>query len=214
MHVSAEIRWFWNTGRVPALADWFSDADLHGCPAGGGGVRTDFYLRDAAQAELGLKRRGGKQGTEIKGLVETVPNGCEVRPFDGSVEIWTQWTSAALALDSALVVEVEKRRWLRKFDATTGQARELALGADERVIDDSPPPERGCHVEYTEVRLGSSRWVSFGFESFGSLATVIDSLQRTATALALPHPPALENGAIASYPSWLRNAAHAVQRPT
>ena len=73
MLVSAELRWFWRGG-VPAAVDaWFWKREI---PAGGGNVRTDEYLVDRSQIELGLKKRGTKPGIEIKGLVgrrEAVP---------------------------------------------------------------------------------------------------------------------------------------------
>src|SRR3982751_1191157 len=42
--------------------------------AGGGRPREDVYLRDDRQAALGIKRRGGRPGVEVKGLVELDPD--------------------------------------------------------------------------------------------------------------------------------------------
>jgi hypothetical protein len=60
MEVSAEIRWYWQ-GEGPAnLREWFGSAECHGCIAGGGGFRSDAYLSDPEQAELGIELRGNK----------------------------------------------------------------------------------------------------------------------------------------------------------
>jgi hypothetical protein len=58
MQVSAEIRWFWRDAPPAGLEDWFRDAGVHGCPADDEETRTDVYLREPGQVELGLKRRG------------------------------------------------------------------------------------------------------------------------------------------------------------
>ena len=83
MQVSAEIRWFWKGVLPPELLVWFQRAERHSCAGGGGSVRTDAYLRDARQSELGLKLRGGKKGVEIKGLVAVIADGCQASPFIG-----------------------------------------------------------------------------------------------------------------------------------
>src|SRR5262245_44954616 len=61
MQVSAETRWFWSES-VDAFREWFGGSAAHGGKEAGGGAasRTDEYLRDPKQAELGIKKRGGK----------------------------------------------------------------------------------------------------------------------------------------------------------
>ena len=120
MQVSAEIRWFWRSAPPTGLEDWFCKAESHGCPAGGGKAREDAYLRDLSQPELGLKRRGGKKGVEVKGLVAVLWSGLVVAPFAGPIEIWSKWTSETLELNSVIIVE--KLRWLRKFDTSSSCA--------------------------------------------------------------------------------------------
>jgi hypothetical protein len=55
MEVSAEIRWFWQGAGPAGLQGWFNLAEFHDCAAGGGGMRTDAYLSEPQQAELGIK---------------------------------------------------------------------------------------------------------------------------------------------------------------
>src|SRR3954463_15054929 len=70
--LSAEVRWF-GLGSFPDdLRDWFLDpAGAFAYPAGGGHSRTDVYLR-FKEPELSIKRRGGKTGFEVKGLVDVI----------------------------------------------------------------------------------------------------------------------------------------------
>lgn len=58
MQLSAEIRWFWQVAIPSSFEMWFH-AGLGGCPTGGGKTRSDEYLYQQDQPELGLKRRGG-----------------------------------------------------------------------------------------------------------------------------------------------------------
>ena len=73
MRMSAEIRWFWAGRPPPSFAAWFRDAGPSWGGASDSKTRTDEYLRDPAQTTLGIKRRGGSQGLEIKGLISTRP---------------------------------------------------------------------------------------------------------------------------------------------
>jgi len=203
MQVSAEIRWFWMGPGPCELDAWFRDPERHPCPPGGGGSRTDEYLRDEGQEELGIKRRGGQKAIEVKGLVAELG---EIRtaPFVGRVELWTKWTSEALEVPPAATVRTDKRRWVRKF-STDGQVPvEVALDGSERPVTGSPPA-RGCNVELTEVRIGSVWW-TLGFESFGSIDTVEADLGTVAALIARERrPPSLDGWKLASYPRWLRS---------
>jgi len=205
MEISAEVRWFWQ-GKGPAnMQEWFSNAEFHDCTAGGGGLRTDAYLSDPKQAELGIKLRGNKPGVEVKGLVAVLAEGCRDRPFAGPIEIWTKWSSEALPLMGAALISVNKRRWLRKFDTAGPKVREIALDAQELPVNEDQLPEEGCNVEYTMISIeGFTPWVTLGFEAFGTLDTVTSSLRRTTARLSLRPPPALADCWCASYPAWLQ----------
>src|SRR4030095_7381555 len=116
MQISAEIRWFWRDVAPASLEQWFSSTKVHSCPPGGGNWRDDAYLKDSAQVELGVKRRGSKPGVEVKGLVTVLPAHLNAEPFEGPIELWTKWTSELLQLPPHLIILTKKQRWLRKFD--------------------------------------------------------------------------------------------------
>ena len=197
--VSAELRWFWKNALPDGLEAWFRSGSI---PPGGGLRRSDEYLVDRKQVELGVKVRGGSTGVEIKGLV-TVRDSTPA-PFDGRVQIWCKWTSAALTIDHLPRMVVHKTRWVRKYDSSGPHFAEVALDEHERPIHVTDrPPGRGCQVELVEVNLDNGRaWSSIGFESFGDLATVEESLRRTVAHLA-PTVPAFARGLELSYPAWL-----------
>ena len=90
MQVSAEIRWYWRKTPPLKLEHWFRSFDFHGLVAGGGNLREDEYFRDPSQGELGLKRRGGKPGIEVKGLVAADWGTLAAEPFTGRIELWTK----------------------------------------------------------------------------------------------------------------------------
>lgn len=204
MQISAEIRWFWRDALPAGLQDWFCGITNHDCKAGGGDTRQDLYLRDASQIELGIKQRGEKSGIEVKGLVATIEEGLAEGPFQGQLELWTKWTSAALTLPANSTIATNKRRWLRKFDTGAATPQEIALGVDERPLN-QPYPARGCNVEVTEIRLADRGevWWTLGFESFGSIATVETDLRIVSKEMARRQPPALAEGLLRSYPAWL-----------
>ena len=207
MQVSAEIRWFWREGAEPhELKDWFCTEHAHGCLAGGGNEagRLDEYQSEPGQLELGVKLRGGKRGVEVKGLVEAVSDELAIPPFAGPIELWTKWTSHALALNSSMTVSTKKRRWLRKFDTASGPPKEIPLDANENPAGQQALPVLGCNVELTHLELPDGRiWWTFAFEAFGRVQTVAGSLRATSSELARRKPPAFGAAFVASYPAWL-----------
>ncbi len=208
MVVSAEVRWFWKDALPQGLDAWFRSGLF---PPGGGTPRRDEYLVDAAQPELGLKKRGATPGVEVKGLVAV--RGTLAAPFSGHVQIWSKWTSHALTIDHLPRIVVEKTRWLRKYDTSGPRVSEVPLDGDERPLQ-SPQRAlaRGCQFELVALRLadGGGAWWSLGFEAFGDLATIEESLQRTVASVA-PSVPPLTDGRELSYPAWL---AEVGSRPT
>lgn len=210
MQVSAEIRWFWPNKEPTDLARWFKDQTVHNLPAGGGESRTDLYLVDPNQIELGIKSRGGKSGIEVKGLVSTLEPGLINPPFSGPIELWTKWSSSSLHLESDETVRIEKTRWLRKFDTSTECPREIELDSAERPRSGEPFPKSGCNVEFTALTIaGHHPWWTLGFEAFGSLGEVAQSLQAVALLLVGRNPPTLEDGLRSSYPEWLTEHSQA-----
>lgn len=202
--ISAEARWFWRQDLPPAVEAWFREGMS---PPGGGQPRTDEYLLDRLQRELGIKMRGGGRGVEVKGLVARREH--VSAPLQGRVEIWSKWISGALSIDRLPCVAVRKTRWLRKYDTSGGQVIEVPLDAEERPTD-SPQHiiERGCQFELVALTIGpdDNVWWSVGFEAFGELDTIEDSLHRTLVYVA-PRAPALDDGLELSYPEWLAEFA-------
>jgi len=196
--VSAELRWFWKDVLPPGLEAFFRDGPY---PPGGGLPRDDEYLVDRGQGELGLKKRGSKDGIEVKGLV--AGRGISPSPFDARVQIWCKWTSATLTIEHLPRLVVHKIRWLRKFDTTGSDTSEVELDDQERPrLSPDRLPERGCHFELVDLRVNDSRWWTLGFEAFGELDTIEDSLDRTVRHLARSRPT-FAAGLELSYPAWL-----------
>ncbi|HVR25358.1 MAG TPA: hypothetical protein VMU26_18795 [Candidatus Polarisedimenticolia bacterium] len=165
----------------------------------------DEYLCDGRQSELGLKRRGGKPGVEVKGLVDLSFSTLDAGDFVGPIELWTKWTTEILELESKLTIPVKKVRWLRKFDTTLPVVAEVPLDSREQPLGGSLLPARGCNVELTQIDLPEGQiWWSFGFESFGTIQTVAKDLEAAAIMLTKRGTPPLQIGLLASYPSWLR----------
>jgi hypothetical protein len=204
MQVSAEIRWFWPESSVPTpIGDWFIQS-LRGQNEGGPDPvpesRVDTYLK--CSAELGLKKRGGKGGVEVKGLVGTSDLKLLTPPLEGEVQIWSKWGTDAFQIDGYTTVDTAKTRWLRKFDTEQVVPTEVPLHGPSAVAFEAWP-KQGCNVEYTKVAVGNSRWETFSFESFGSLAQVESSLRRTVEFFAPLCPGLPADAVLDSYPSWL-----------
>jgi hypothetical protein len=202
--VSAELRWFWK--EAPAgLEPWFRSGPF---PPGGGKTREDEYLLDASRIDLGLKKRGAKAGVEVKGLVAL--GAASPPPFEGRVQIWGKWSTETLTFDRMPRVTIHKTRWLRKYDTSGTGISEVELDADEQ-LRRAPDRrlERGCQLEFVTLRAGGAAagaWWSLGFEAFGDLSDVEQSLHRTVAHLA-PSAPELSGGLELSYPQWLARFA-------
>jgi hypothetical protein len=201
MQISAEIRWFWLADCPGAIEAWFNSGDM---PPGGGRARHDEYLHEPDQIELGMKRRGEKPGVEVKGLVTTLLHPSDVTPFVGPIEIWCKWQSLGLVIGDLAVVRVRKVRLLRKFQTHGRTATEIRLTEDETPRDRRALPELGCNVELTRIELRSGqRWRTLGFEAFGDLQSVEQSLLSTLSEMASRGAPSLGSGELLSYPAWL-----------
>jgi len=203
MLVSAEIRWFWE-GDIPSEWDrWFRSGPF---PPGGGAARVDEYLLDPRQTELGVKRRGGKLGVEIKGLVCAPFVRVRQGTLSGEAQLWAKWGSEAGLLENPPTVAIQKRRWLRKFDTAATPVREIALDESElpsRGV--AVLPAEGCNLELTQLSLEMNRpkWWTLGFEAFGSLDSLRQNLVRAVEHVT--ESPAPEGAAALelSYPAWL-----------
>ena len=202
MQNSAEIRWFWH-GPATGIESWFRSGRF---PPGGGKVRVDEYLVDPDQIELGIKKRGDNVGIEVKGLVARLASRFEIGTLIANVELWTKWSSPSLRLDGLSTMSINKIRWLRTFDVTGANVREIQLGQDEKPLNpEERIPEQGCNLELTKVSLTDNgpEWTTVGFESFGYYALVEDALRRTVEHLNSGVLPAFGLGEELSYPAWL-----------
>jgi hypothetical protein len=204
MQVSAEIRWFWEDPEAAAKwRDWFWSSGVFGGKPGGGKERVDEYLSDKGQTELGIKRRGGKPGLEMKGLVARGVGGFQLGSLSGSVDIWAKWSTESADLQLSQSLRIAKVRWARKWSIGGNGARELALGGDEQPLN-APASSTGCNLEFTEIRLPvGGPWWTLGFEAFGELSTVARSLELVVKQLGHPHAPEFPSGRCASYPAWI-----------
>ena len=111
------------------------------------------------------------------------------------MQLWAKWPSNALNIDSAALIRVHKRRWMRKFWVGAGAAVE-GTGADE-------PRKSGCDAEFTLLDVEGAVWWTFGFEAFGELDRVEDDLAATVAVIAGRKPPMLPRGEASSYARWL-----------
>ena len=204
MQVSAELRWFWPAQAPEGLEDWFCKSSTSYVAAGGGDEgRADIYLMEPSQEEVGIKRRGGKPGIEIKGLVAEIDEPVSTKTFDGRIQLWTKWSLGSDNFSLTRTIEVHKLRWLRKFDTSSRPPTEIPLDGAGIPIDDGRLPEQGCNVELTKVWLSDQRvWWTFGFEAFGRLHSVEDSIRSTVQVMQ-DRKPTVAMGDLASYPRWL-----------
>ena len=198
MFISAEIRWFWRNEPAPGLRGWFMNSGFHNSQPGGVSERTDEYLQNRGETELGIKIRGGDEGVDIKGLVEVKKNGLSSEPFTGPIEIWTKWRCEYIKLELKNTIAVEKERWMRMFDTTSADPMEINLEGKQL-------PSRGCGIEMTRLSVKNETWWTFGFEAFGTLDTIEKDLHSVASLLASQNPPPLGDAVIHSYPSFLNS---------
>lgn len=183
MLLSAEIRVFWCDRKPADLETWFMDVAVHGSPPLGPEERTDIYLADPKQTELGVKTRGQNPGLEIKGLIATPGETLAFASYQIPIELWSKWSSETLAFDMKSGIELHKKRWLRRFDIATGQ---------------------GCNIEWTIVRTRAREacW-TLGFEAFGPLPAIQQTLRSTVRLMSERNPPSAPGAAARSYPAWL-----------
>jgi hypothetical protein len=211
MQLSAEVRWF-GLGPVPDdLKGWFlKPASAFRFPAGGGCSRTDVYLH-FKEPELSIKRRGGKRGFEVKGLVDDVPWKLQFGQVTVVPQLLCKWSSTELEVAQLPIVETVKVRWLRKFD-TTADPREIQLGggdSGEEPLRSEERPEIGCNLELTSVTTRGATWWTFGAESFAfgqrgqTTALASQGLQRTMQALSGQAIVDLRNARYEGYGEWI-----------
>jgi hypothetical protein len=204
MFITEELRWFWEgESKVAKLKEWFDAHALNDCGPGGPKSRTDEYLLLHSQTELGIKKRGGSNGVEIKGLIEKQKKYLNAEPFTGYTQTWCKWKGDKITFQSEELLKVRKQRWFRLFDAE-GSIKEIALGVNEEPLYGKSVPSNGCSVELTRLTLeDESIWWTFCLEAFGALNEVHQNLEQVAKVLATTAPPLPASGEALSYPDWL-----------
>jgi hypothetical protein len=212
MQVSAEVRWF-QMGSVPDdLKEWFCEpAPDFRHRVGGGSQRIDVYFL-TQESELGIKRRGGRKGLDVKGLVDVLPWQLDFGLVSVVPQLFCKWSSEQLEFANLPTVETAKTRWLRKFDTAVVELREIRLGAGdfgEDPIVKSERPDVGCNVELTSVTKGNETWWTFGAESFAfgrpgrTVELVGQGLLRAMQALPNHAKVDLRGARYLGYAEWL-----------
>jgi hypothetical protein len=115
VQLSAEIRWF-GEGDVPREIDrWFRAVEPEAQQP-----RTDLYR--PGNPEMGIKKRGGGAGVEVKGLVS------ELSPvaLPGRAQLWCKWSTDGLDFSDGITVE--KQRWLRQLPGCNLELTTLVVG--------------------------------------------------------------------------------------
>lgn len=215
MDRSAEARLWWQSDDRSDVEDWFEGLSTV-LPGGPGRLqrptilaeRTDVYLQDSAQTELGVKLRHAgedRERLEVKSLVVVHQDA----PPLGPVSLWVKSSSNALRLDPGTTISTYKSRRLRKYEWLGASLTEIELDSAEEPKNGSRPKE-GCGLEFTRVRVAGSSalWWTLGFEAFGALDS-IEHILRECIAMTAGHypPPALTQAFAASYPEWLTGRA-------
>jgi hypothetical protein len=109
-----------------------------------------------------------------------------------------------LTIDQQPRIAIHKTRWIRKYDTAGAVVTEIELDDTERPRHVAASRiDRGCQLELVTLRVDdrNERWASLGFEAFGELDTLEDSLHRTIAYLS--DAPVVTLGAELSYPEWL-----------
>ena len=194
MQLSAEIRLFWFDHKPAELENWFLDAGTQHCQASGPEVRTDVYLADSDQIELGVKTRGENPGVEVKGLIATPGKRSNLIPTSSRSNYGANGRRQSSASIFRPALRFTRQRWLRKFD--TAGARPIE-GLDSR-------PEIGCNVEWTIVTISGEICWTLGFEAFGRLQDVEKSLRTVVRLMNERNPAQAPGGKAMSYPAWIR----------
>lgn len=183
MHVTAELRLWWPCCHAE-LKSWWA-----GLPQPARiEERTDIYLRDLDQTEIGIKCRDAKRpGVEIKHLVAMIGN------YRGKpLELWVKSDSPALSISEQPAIAVHKARQLKDF----GDG-----GASAGRADYAP-----CHIELAEIACegDGTHWWTLGFEAAGPVENVHTMLQRALQDRLVGLPEGIFSAAKAGgYPFWL-----------
>ena len=158
--------------------------------------RTDLYLADARQTDIGIKQRG-RGATEVKVLIE-LPEVSLAEHMDGQPEIWVKAEGVELPLTDENTIAVGKQRRRRVLGFESGSWVE-ALSEDE--------VEEGVVLEASEVEASGGKWQTACFEAFGPDDRIVPLLQAAITLIG-PWPDSIGGPRVSGgYPLWLSELA-------
>ncbi|MBV7256095.1 hypothetical protein KCG44_04770 [Pacificimonas sp. WHA3] len=192
MWQTGEIRWWWRGDAPAALEDWV----LKGV-APLKDFRTDLYLADASQTDIGIKRRAG--GTVEVKMLCGLPDISLPAAMDGQAELWVKADGVALPLTDENTLAVGKQRRRRILAFEDGGWRE------ESSEDDV---EAGVAVEIADIDIDGERWTTACLEAFGD--DNVSGLLQAAVTLFGPWPQDMVGpDLVGGYPLWLSQRAKA-----
>ncbi|MGB3721770.1 MAG: hypothetical protein WA979_02985, partial [Pacificimonas sp.] len=149
---TTELRWWWRGAPDQELSAWL----LRGVSPIRD-FRTDLYLDDPAQTDIGVKRRA-LETVEIKMLCG-LPEIALPAAMEGQAEIWVKGTSERLPLTDENSIAVGKQRRRRILGYEAGAWKE-ASSEDE--------VDAGMSAEITEVDITGETWTTVALEAFGA----------------------------------------------
>ncbi|MEM8827577.1 MAG: hypothetical protein AAGD40_11750, partial [Pseudomonadota bacterium] len=123
MWQTAEMRWWWKADALAAAKGVLTGWVLRDV-APISDFRTDLYLADAAQTDIGIKRRAGS-AVEVK-MPCGLPEVSLPAAMDGQAELWVKAESVALPLADENTIAVGKQRQRRVLSFADGAWSEVA----------------------------------------------------------------------------------------
>jgi hypothetical protein len=217
---SCECRWFFEGDVDDQVVDWYRERrpwkrsyDL-GPLEWPKRARVDRYLRIPNNRDVGIKWRGEPvegegERFEIKGRVASLGAQTLAPGVTGVVERWIKWACSGEAMHASNLIDVEKRRLLRKvrLDPQAADIEVPVMGAGSRV-------ERGLQIELTRLSVaGVAHW-TLSFEGFPDSSDLREPLIRSVSLFLRELPDALKLSSEVSfsYPEWLARRQHLASR--
>jgi hypothetical protein len=215
---SCECRWFFEGEVDDDVVDWFRERrpweqsrDL-GPPKWPERARVDRYVMIPNNHEIGIKWRGepveGEEAQlEVKGKVVSLGVQTLAPGVTGVVERWIKWACSGEVMQASRLLDVEKRRILRKvrFDPSAADIEVPPTGAGSYV-------DRGLQIELTRLSLAGDRFWTLGFEGFPDSSDLREEFSQSVSLFLreLPGSLTLSSETSFSYPEWLaRRQRHA-----
>ncbi len=202
MFSTVEVRWF-HQGEIPVdIQTWFSQIAGKKAEPITQSPRTDIYLLQNGNANLGVKLREGR--IEIKQRTQEFGNATFASNVVGVVEGWRKWSYLVDPTQTnylsarflgASWQRVSKERSLYSFQIS-GQNTETVKMPDYSI--------GGCNIELTHIKCNGEVWWSLGLEAFGDENSNESKLTIAAKYLfSEEQTPTLSAQNSYGYPHWL-----------